>query len=117
MARLACALRYDFAARVGSTPVADDLARYGPFVLGMLTASIVIAKYPGFARLPAERVRPLLLMFDAALVLYVALDLVSGRALTSMNDLPGAASVLLIAIAVIAIANVMYLFVRRRAPR
>jgi hypothetical protein len=97
--------------------VADDLARYGPFVLGTLSASILIAKYPGFARLPTERVRSMLLMFDAALVLYVALDLVSGRALTSMNDLPRAASVLLIAIAVLAIANVMYLLVQRRAPR
>jgi hypothetical protein len=56
-------------------------------------------------------------MFDAALVLYVALDLVSGRALTSMNDLPRALAVLFIGIAVFAIANVMYLFVRRRAPR
>jgi hypothetical protein len=97
--------------------VADDLARYGPLVLGTLSASIIIAKYPGFARLPAERVRSLLLMFDAALVVYVALDLLSGRALTSMNDLPRAASVLLIAIAVFAIANAMYLVVRRRAPR
>jgi hypothetical protein len=97
--------------------VADDLARYGPFVLGTLTASILIAKYPGFARVPTERIRSLLLMFDAALVLYVALDLLSGRALTSMNNLPRALSVLFIGIAVFAIANVMYLFVRHRAPR
>ena len=96
--------------------MADDLARYGPFVLGGLSASLLIAKYPRFARVPTERVRSLVLMFDAALVLYVALDLVSGRALSTVNDLPRAASVLLIAIAVIAIANFMYLFVRRRAP-
>ena len=97
--------------------MADDLARYGPFVLGTLGASILIATYPGFARLPKERARSTLLMFDAALVLYVGLDLVSGRALTSMTDLPRAASLLVIAIAVFAIANVMYLSLRRRAPR
>jgi uncharacterized membrane protein YczE len=97
--------------------VADDLARYGPFVLGTLAASILIAKYPDVARMPKERLRLMLLTFDAALVLYVFLDLVSGRALTSMTDLPRAASVLLIAIALIAIANVFYLFVLRRAPR
>ena len=117
MAGLARALRDDFAARVASGPVAEDLARYGPFVLGTLAASILIAKYPAFARVPEQRVRSMLLVFDASLVLYVFLDLVSGRALTSMTDLPRAASVLLIAIAVIAIANVFYLFVLRRAPR
>jgi hypothetical protein len=97
--------------------VADDLARYAPFVLGTLGASILIAKYPNFARLPKERVRSMLFMFDAALVLYVALDLASGRALTSMTDLPRAASILVIAIAVLLFANLVYLFVRRRAPR
>ena len=95
--------------------MAEDLARYGPFVLGTLCASLLIAKYPG--RVPKERLRLMLLTFDGALVLYVFLDLVSGRALTSMTDLPRAASVLLIAIAVIAMANVIYLFVRQRAPR
>jgi hypothetical protein len=117
VAGLARALRDDFAARVASRSVADDLARYAPFVLGTLSASILIAKYPNFARLPKEHVRSMLFMFDAALVLYVALDLASGRALTSMTDLPRAASILVIAIAVLLLANVVYLFVRRRAPR
>ena len=97
--------------------MADDFTRYGPFAFAMVTASILIAKYPNFARLPKEHVRSMLFMFDAALVLYVALDLASGRALTSMTDLPRAASILVIAIAVLLFANVVYLFVRRRAPR
>jgi hypothetical protein len=91
--------------------------RYGPTALGMVAASLLIAKYPGFLGQSTERVRSSLLMFNAALVLYVALDLVSGRALTSMTDLPRAAAVLAIAIAALLIANVIYLFVRRRAPR
>jgi hypothetical protein len=97
--------------------VQDEITRYGPFALAMVAASILIAKYPGFLRLSSERVRSSLLMFNAAFVLYVALDLVSDRALTSMTDLPRAASVLFIAIAVLLIANVIYLFVRRRATR
>ena len=97
--------------------MADELARYAPFVLGTLSASIVIARYPNFARLPKEHVRSMLFMFDAALVLYVARDLASGRALTLMTDLPRATSILVIAIAVLLFANVVYLFVRRRAPR
>jgi predicted PurR-regulated permease PerM len=83
----------------------------------MVAVSLLIAKYPGYLGLSAERVRSSLLMFAAAFVLYVALDLVSGRALTSMTDLPRAVSVLLIAVAALLIANVIYLLVRRRAPR
>ncbi len=83
----------------------------------MVAVSLLIAKYPGYLGLSRERVRSLLLMFNAAFVLYVALDLVSDRALTSMTDLPRAASVLLIAVAALLIANLIYLFVRRRAPR
>jgi len=96
--------------------VADDVARYAPFVLGTLSASILIAKYR--FSVPTERVRSNLLMFNGAFVLYVALDLISGRALTSMTDLPRAALVLLSAILVLAFVNVAYLLVRRsRAPR
>jgi hypothetical protein len=83
----------------------------------MVAASLLIAKYPGYLGLSRERVRSSLLMFNAAFVLYVALDLVSDRALTSMTDLPRAASVLFLAVAALLIANVIYLFVRRRAPR
>ena len=95
----------------------DEITRYGPTAVGMMIASLLIAKYPGFLRLSTERVRSSLLMFNAAFVLFVALDLVSGRALTSMTDIPRAFSVLVIAIAVLLIANVIYLFVRRRATR
>lgn len=57
-------------------------------------------------------------MFNSAFVLYVALDLVSGRALTSMTDIPKAALVLLAAVVVLAFANLIYLFLQgRRAPR
>jgi hypothetical protein len=83
----------------------------------MVAVSLLIAKYPGYLGLSAERVRSSLLMFAAAFVLYVALDLVSGRALTSMTDIPGVVSVLFIAVAALLIANVIYLLVRRRAPR
>jgi hypothetical protein len=83
----------------------------------MVAVSLLIAKYPGYLGLSAERVRSSLLMFGAAFVLYVALDLVSGRALTSMADIPRAVSVLLIAVVALLTANVIYLLVRRRAPR
>jgi hypothetical protein len=85
--------------------------------LAMVAASLLIAKYPSFLGLSAERVRSSLLMYNAAFVLFVLLDLVSDRALTSMTDLPKAALVLLTAVLVIAIANVLYLIVRPRAPR
>jgi hypothetical protein len=83
----------------------------------MVAVSLLVAKYPGYLGLSAERVRSSILMYNAAFVLFVALDLVSGRALTSMTDIPRAASVLLVAVAALLIANVIYLFVRRRASR
>lgn len=83
----------------------------------MVAVSILIATYPGYMGLPKERVRSTLLMFNTAFVLYVALDLASGRALTSLTDLPRAALILVIAVLVLAIANVIYILVRRRAPR
>jgi hypothetical protein len=83
----------------------------------MVAVSILIATYPGYVGLPKDRVRSTLLIFNAAFVLYLALDLVSGRALTTMTDLPKAALVLVIAVLVLAIANVVYVLVRRRAPR
>ena len=95
----------------------DEITRYGPFALAVFAVSLLVAKYPGHLGLSRERVRSSLLMYNAAFVLYVALDLISGRALTSMTDLPRAAAVLLVAIAVLAVVNVMYLLVRRRAPR
>jgi hypothetical protein len=83
----------------------------------MVAVSLLVAKYPGYLGLSAERVRSSIFMFNAAFVLFVALDLVSGRALTSMTDIPRAASVLLVAVAALLIANVIYLFVRRGASR
>ena len=60
----------------------------------------------------------LIASFLGAYLLFVVLDLVSGRALTSMTDLPKAAAILLIAVVALLIANVIYLFARRpRAPR
>jgi hypothetical protein len=97
--------------------VQDEITRYGPFALAVLAVSLLVAKYPGHLGLSRERVRSSLLTYNTAFVLYVALDLISGRALTSMTDLPRAAAVLLFAIAVLAVVNVMYLLVRRRAPR
>ncbi|MDQ2914236.1 MAG: hypothetical protein M3T56_13390 [Chloroflexota bacterium] len=94
----------------------DDLARYGPFALAIVAASILIAKYP--LGLPRDRVRSTLVTFYGAFVLFVALDLVSSRAVTSMTDLPKAALVLLGAVLVLAIANLISLLVQnRRAPR
>jgi hypothetical protein len=83
----------------------------------MVAASILIARYPGYVGLPRERVRSMLVMFNAAAALFVVLDVASGRALTSMTDIPKAALVLLIEVLVLAVANVIYLLIRRRAPR
>lgn len=94
-----------------------DLARYVPIALAMVSTAILIAKYPGFVGLPRERVRSTLLTFASAFVLFVALDLVSGHALTSLTDIPRAAVVLLAAVSILVIGNVIYLLVRsRRAP-
>jgi hypothetical protein len=93
-----------------------DLGVYIPSGLGVLAASFVIWKYP--LSVPRERLPSLIASFIGAYLLFVVLDLVSGRALTSMTDLPKAAAVLLGAVAALLIANVIYLFVRRpRAPR
>jgi len=93
-----------------------DLGVYVPIALGVLTASFLIWKYP--LSVPRERLPRAIASFIGAYLLFVVLDLVSGRALTSMTDLPKAASILLIAVAALLIANVIYLFVRRpRAPR
>ena len=83
----------------------------------MVAVSILIARYPGYLGMSRERVRSTLLMYNAAFVVFVALDLVSDRALTSMTDLPKAASVLLFAIAAALIANLIYLLVRHRVSR
>jgi hypothetical protein len=93
-----------------------DLGVYVPLGLGVLTASFLIWKYP--LSVPRERLPRLIASFIGAYLLFVALDLVSGRTLTSMADLPKAAAVILIAVAALLIANVIYLFARRpRAPR
>jgi len=93
-----------------------DLGVYVPTGLGVLAASFLIWKYP--LSVPRERLPMLIVSFIGAYLLFVVLDLVSGRALTTTTDLPRAAAVLLIAVAVLLIANVIYLFVRRRrAPR
>ncbi len=56
--------------------------------------------------------------FGGAYLLFVVLDLVSGRALTSVTDPAKAAAVLLIGVAALLVANVIFLFVRHpRAPR
>ena len=92
-----------------------DLGVYVPSGLGILAASFLMWKYP--LSVPRERLPMLIASFLGAYLLFVVLDLVSGRALTSMTDLPKAAAILLIAIVALLIANVIYLFVRRRAPR
>jgi hypothetical protein len=93
-----------------------DLGAYVPFGLGVLAASLLIWKYP--LSVPRERLPRLIASFIGAYLLFVVLDVISGRALTSMADLPKAAGILLITVAALLIANVMYLYVRRpRAPR
>ena len=93
-----------------------DLGIYVPFGLGVLTASFLIWKYP--LSVPRERLPRLIASFIGAYLLFVVLDLVSGRVLTSMTDIPRAAAILLIAVVALLTANVIYLFVRRpRAPR
>jgi predicted membrane-bound dolichyl-phosphate-mannose-protein mannosyltransferase len=96
----------------------DELTRYGPIGLAMVAVAILIATYPGFLGLPRERVRPTLLIYIGAFVLFVVLDVISGQALTSITDLPRAAAVLLSAVFVLAIANLVYLVMRHpHAPR
>jgi heme A synthase len=83
----------------------------------MVAVSVLVARNPGYLGLSKERARSSLLVFYAAFVLFVLLDLVTGRALTSMTDIPRAAAIVFVAVAALLIANVIYLFVRRRAPR
>jgi hypothetical protein len=93
-----------------------DLSVYVPLGLGVLAAAFLIWRYP--LSVPRDRVPVTIATFLGAYVLFVILDIVSGRALTSITDLPKAASVLLIAVAALLLGNVVYLFLRsRRAPR
>ena len=95
----------------------DEVTRYGPTALATVAVSLLIAKNPGYLGLSRDRVRQALLTFNVAFVLFVALDLVSDRALTSMTDLPRTAFFVFVAISAILIANLIVLFVRHRAPR
>ena len=93
-----------------------DLIIYVPLALAMVASSFLIAKYPPLG-LPKERVPSTLVIMNAFL-LFVVLDVMSGRALTSYTDPPKTAVVLLTALVVLACANLAYLLVRqRRAPR
>jgi len=93
-----------------------DLSVYVPLGLGLLAAAFLFWRYP--LSVPRDRVPRMIATFLGAYVLFVILDIVSGRALTSITDLPKAASVLLIAVAALLVGNLVYLFLRRpRAPR
>ena len=94
-----------------------DLIIYVPLALAMVASSFLIAKYPPLS-LPKERVPSTLVIMNGAFVLFVVLDVMSGRALTLYTDPPKTAVVLLTALVVLACANLAYLLVRqRRAPR
>lgn len=95
----------------------DEITRYGPFALAIVAVSVLIARYPGYLGLSADRVRSSLLTFNAAFVLFVVLDLASDHALTSMTDLARTGFFILVACAAILIANIIVLYLQRRAPR
>src|SRR5205814_6179900 len=89
-----------------------DLGVYVPFGLGVLTASFLIWKFP--LTVPRERIPMVIATFLGAYVLFVVLDVASGRALTTYADIPKTFAVFGVALLVLAIANFAYL---RFGPR
>ena len=89
-----------------------DLGIYVPFGLGVFTANFLIWKFP--LTVPRERIPMVIATFLGAYVLFVVLDVASGRALTTYGDFPKTLSVFGVALLVLAIANFAYL---RFGPR
>jgi len=89
-----------------------DLGVYVPFGLGVLTASFLIWKFP--LTVPRERIPMVIATFLGAYLLFVVLDVASGRALTTYGDIPKTFAVFGVALLVLAIANFAYL---RFGPR
>jgi hypothetical protein len=85
---------------------------YVPFGLGVLAAAFLIWKYP--QSMPRERLPMLIVTFIGAYFLFVVLDIVSGRALTTYEDVPKTFVVLTLAIVVLGLVSVVY---RRIASR
>jgi len=92
-----------------------DLGIYVPFGLGVLAAAFLIWKYP--LSVPRERLPTLLATFIGAYLLFVALDIVSSRALTTYDDIPKTVAVLVLAIVVLGLINLAYLAYRRLGSR
>ena len=84
-----------------------DLGVYVPFGLGVLTASFLIWKFP--LTVPRERIPMVIATFLGAYLLFVVLDVASGRALTTYGDIPKTLAVFGVALVVLAIANFAYL--------
>ena len=83
-----------------------DLSIYVPFGLGVLAAAALIWKFP--LTVPRERLPAVIATFLGAYVLFVLLDVVSDRALTTYGDIPKTLTVFGMALLVLAIANFAY---------
>src|SRR5438309_885678 len=101
---MADAFRDEFEARVGFPPM--DLGIYVPFGLGVLAAAFLIWKYP--LSVPRERLPTLIASFIGAYFLFVVLDIVSGRALTTYDNFPKTVGVLALAVVVLGVVNLVY---------
>ena len=89
-----------------------DLGVYIPFGLGVFAAAFLIWKYP--QSVPRERLPTVVATIIGAYFLFVVLDIVSGRALTTYDDFPKTVGVLALAVIVLGVVNLAYL---RLGPR
>ena len=92
-----------------------DPSVYVPFGLGVLAAAFLIWKYP--LSVPRERLPTVIATFIGAYFLFVVLDIVSGRALTTYDNIPKTVLVLAAAVVVLGLANLLYLAYRRLGSR
>jgi len=83
-----------------------DLGIYVPFGLGVLAAAFLIWKYP--QSVPRERLPTVIGTFIGAYFLFVVLDIVSGRALTTYDNIPKTVVVLALAVVALGLVNLAY---------
>jgi hypothetical protein len=83
-----------------------NVAVYIPVGLGVLAAAFLIWKYP--QSVPRERLPTVIASFVGAYFLFVVLDIVSGRALTTYDNIPKTVVVLALAVIVLVVVNLAY---------
>lgn len=94
-----------------------DVWIYVPLATASLVLAILIAFRPD-PRLPRGRLPITLATFLGAFLVFVGIDLASGRAITRLADVPGVGLYAFVAVVVMVLANLTVLILLRgRTPR